>query len=39
MAELTSPGISSFGNEKAQPDAVCSRKQAAKLHLYDLFKS
>ena len=39
MAKLTSPRVTSFGNEKAQLDAVCSRKQTAKLHLYDLFKS
>ena len=39
MAGLTSFRITSFGNEKAQIDAVCSRKQTAKFHLYDLFKS
>ena len=39
MAGLTSFKITSFGNEKAQIDAVCSRKETAKFHLYDLFKS
>ena len=31
--------VISFGNEKAQLDTVHSRKQTAKIHLYDLFKN